>query len=210
MPSTVSHHNIWIASPIAVLALTNIGAGVAQTVTTAQRATASGIDDEINKIITIIEIAAAALCDLLVTAILCVLLRMNRTGIKSTDSILDSLIILAINRGSFMSLAAVVNLILYLSRPKSKFFMLVFNPSTELYVVSVVGSLNYREHIRAGSRHRDRDWNSVNVTTNASFSLPLENIGPVARSSPDGVHVSKSIVTWKDPESETGADKYTA
>ncbi|KAK0194736.1 hypothetical protein F5146DRAFT_1222121, partial [Armillaria mellea] len=117
----ISYHNIWIASPIAVLALINIGAGIAQTITTAQRATASGIDDRINKIITIIQAGAAALCDLSVTAALCVLLRMNRTGIKSTDSMLDSLIILAINRGTITSLASVVGLILYLVRPKSLF-----------------------------------------------------------------------------------------
>ncbi|PBK86346.1 hypothetical protein ARMGADRAFT_1169120 [Armillaria gallica] len=196
----ISRHNVWIASPIAVLALINIGAGIAQTITTAQRATASGIDDKINKIITIIQAGAAALCDLLVTAALCILLRMNRTGIKSTDSTLDSLIILAINRGTITSLASVVGLILYLARPKSLFFMLLFNPSTELYVISVVGSLNYRDHMRADSRHRKRRWDAVDTTANASFSFPLENIGPVTRSSPDGVHVSKSMVAWKDPE----------
>ncbi|KAK0460542.1 uncharacterized protein EV420DRAFT_1532767 [Desarmillaria tabescens] len=185
----ISHRNIWITSPIVVLALINIGAGTAQTVTTAQRGTASGIDDEINKIITIIETGAAALCDILVTIALCVLLRINRTGIKSTDSALDSLIILAINRGTVTSLASVVDLILYLTRPKSMFFMLVFNPSTQLYLLSVVGSLNYREGMRAGSRHRKKEWHNFNTTANDSYSLPLENIGPSVHSSRDGVHV---------------------
>ncbi|PBK86389.1 hypothetical protein ARMGADRAFT_1017389 [Armillaria gallica] len=64
--------------------------------------------------------------------------------------------------------------------------------------------------MRGNSRHRKRRWDAVDTTANASFSFPLENIGPVAHSPPDGVHVSKSMVAWRDPESEPGADKYTA
>ncbi|KAK0460554.1 uncharacterized protein EV420DRAFT_1671037 [Desarmillaria tabescens] len=181
--------------------------GIAQTVTTAQRGTASGIDDEINKIITAIEISAAALCDVLVTITLCVLLRISRTGIKSGFE--DGFHLGLLDHPNYQSrsfnesrgsrepgLVLVTAEINVLNIPS----MLVFNPSTELYLLSVVGSLNYREHIRAGSRHRKKEWNSFTTTTNDSYSLPLENAGPS----------SKSIVTWKDPETEIEADEYVS
>ncbi|KAK0460557.1 uncharacterized protein EV420DRAFT_1641103 [Desarmillaria tabescens] len=201
----ISYRNIWITTPIVGLALLNIGAGIAQTITTAQRGTVSGIGSEINKIITAVETGAAAACDISITATLCVLLRINRTGIKSTDSALDSLIILAINRGTVTSLSAVVELILYLARPESMLFALVFFPSTQFYVLSVVGSLNYREHVRA-ARDQKRQWSISNIVINDSF-----NEGTSAQSHSDGIHMAKSVATgWREPDSELGLDTYGA
>ncbi|KAG7445653.1 uncharacterized protein BT62DRAFT_171651 [Guyanagaster necrorhizus] len=98
-------HKWYLASPIAILALINIIAGITQT-------TLSGIGA-----------AATAACDLLITATLCWILNKKRTGIKMTDTLLDNLIILAINRGAVTSLAALFNLILFVWRPDAMIFM---------------------------------------------------------------------------------------
>ncbi|KAG7445341.1 uncharacterized protein BT62DRAFT_1007059 [Guyanagaster necrorhizus] len=83
-------------------------------ITTAQSASSSVINDNINKVITILETSAAALCDTFVTLALCGRLRRNHTGIKSARE--------SVHTNNVSSLLA-------------------FNPSTELYVLSVVGRL---------------------------------------------------------------------
>ncbi|KAK0487767.1 hypothetical protein IW261DRAFT_1415388 [Armillaria novae-zelandiae] len=82
--------------------------------------------------VTSLQAAATAACDLLITATLCWILNKKRTGIKTTDTLLDNLIILAINRGAVTSLAALFNLILFVWRPEAMIFC-------QFYVLSVVG-----------------------------------------------------------------------
>ncbi|KAF7968252.1 hypothetical protein HWV62_31549 [Athelia sp. TMB] len=66
----------------------------------------------VSKAVTTIQSAAAAACDFSITIILCVLLHSSRTGIKSTDALLDKLIAYAINRGALTTLAAFLNMLL--------------------------------------------------------------------------------------------------
>lgn len=187
-------HKWYLASPIAILALINIIAGITQT-------TLSGIGGTFSNLIntekvTSLQAAATAACDLLITATLCWILNKKRTGIKMTDTLLDNLIILAINRGAVTSLAALFNLILFVWRPDAMIFMVPLLPSCQFYVLSVVGSLNSRRSLRDNGRD--------------AVTLPLEPMsgsGSSARGS-GGVQVSTSLVSWKDG-SQLGSHKDT-
>ncbi|KAF7972402.1 hypothetical protein HWV62_18054 [Athelia sp. TMB] len=88
--------------------------------------------------VTTIQSAAAAACDFSITVILCVLLHSSRTGIKSTDALLDKLIAYAINRGALTTLAAFLNMLLFVLRPEAFIFMVPLLPSCHLYAISVI------------------------------------------------------------------------
>lgn len=192
-------HKWYLAGPIAILALINITAGITQT-------TLSGIGGTFSNLIntekvTSLQAAATAACDLLITATLCWILNKKRTGIKTTDTLLDNLIILAINRGAVTSLAALFNLILFVWRPEAMIFMIPLLPSCQFYVLSVVGSLNSRRSLRDNGRD--------------AVTLPLEPMSGSESSAggSGGVQVSTSVVSWKDgsqlgSHNDTGIEKY--
>ncbi|SJL07831.1 uncharacterized protein ARMOST_11184 [Armillaria ostoyae] len=150
--------------------------------------------------VTSLQAAATAACDLLITATLCWILNKKRTGIKTTDTLLDNLIILAINRGAVTSLAALFNLILFVWRPEAMIFMIPLLPSCQFYVLSVVGSLNSRRSLRDNGRD--------------AVTLPLEPMSGSESSAggSGGVQVSTSVVSWKDgsqlgSHNDTGIEK---
>ncbi|KAK0202096.1 hypothetical protein DFS33DRAFT_1276867 [Desarmillaria ectypa] len=147
--------------------------------------------------VTSLQAAATAACDLLITATLCCILNQKRTGIKTTDTLLDNLIILAINRGAVTSLAALFNLILFVWRPEAMILCCQF------YVLSVVGGLNSRRSLRDDGRD--------------AVTLPLESMSGSESSAAGsgGVQVSTSVMSWKDgsqlgshKNTGTGIDKY--
>lgn len=132
---------------------------------------------------------------------LCWILNKKRTGIKKTDTLLDNLIILAINRGAVTSLAALFNLILFVWRPEAMIFMIPLLPSCQFYVLSVVGSLNSRRSLRDNGRD--------------AVTLPLEPMSGSDSSAggSGGVQVSTSVVSWKDgsqlgSHNDAGIEKY--
>ncbi|KAJ7156537.1 hypothetical protein C8R43DRAFT_1183936 [Mycena crocata] len=67
---------------------------------------------------------AALACDLVITAILCFILRSSRTGVDRTDSVLDKMVMYALNRGVMTSLWALLQLIFFVAMPQS----FVFDP----------------------------------------------------------------------------------
>ncbi|KAK0224313.1 hypothetical protein IW262DRAFT_884576 [Armillaria fumosa] len=174
-------HNWFLAGPVGILALTNIGAGLAQTTLAGKGGTFSNLIH--TEKVTSLQSASTAACDMAITVILCWIFHTKRTGIKSTDNLLDNLIILAINRGAITSLAALLNLILFVWRPEAMIFMIPLLPSCQFYVLSVVGSLNYRRNMREKS--------------GSSHEVPLEPLSGSQHNSP-AVRVTTSVVTWKD------------
>ncbi|KAK0229915.1 hypothetical protein EDD85DRAFT_850001 [Armillaria nabsnona] len=158
---TISQSSLWYTTPVAFMALVNIGSAIAQIVTVAKRATLSGMDNKIDQILAIVQTGAVALCDVSITATLCFLLNRNRSGLKSTETVVDSLIILIVNRGLATSMTTLLSLILYLAPAfhHTMTFMIPMNVACQFHVISVVGSLNYRHHVRALARKQiESSW----------------------------------------------------
>ncbi|KDQ49193.1 hypothetical protein JAAARDRAFT_201088 [Jaapia argillacea MUCL 33604] len=65
-----------------------------------------------------------------------------------SDSLLDKLKIYSINRGALTTLAAFLNMLLFVLRPEMFIFMIPFLPSGQLYLISVTTSLNARQSLR--------------------------------------------------------------
>jgi len=110
---------------IVVLALTSIGAGLAQTIITFTRLS-SILDFQDTKGSYILQSAATLACDIAITvSLLC-----NLGGYKNerlsdaTNNILDRLMVNAINRGVLTALCAAINIILFLSIPNTFWFFI--------------------------------------------------------------------------------------
>ncbi|KAJ7821484.1 hypothetical protein B0H13DRAFT_1660243 [Mycena leptocephala] len=110
--------------------------------------------------ISTLQCAAALMCDILITLYLCVVLHNAKTGIESTNSMLDTLIVNAINRGMLTALASAFTMVLFVAMPGTLYFFLSLALSSKLYMNSMFASLNSRQHIRTKGA---ATWNSLDT-----------------------------------------------
>ncbi|KAJ6586687.1 hypothetical protein B0H10DRAFT_2094553 [Mycena sp. CBHHK59/15] len=109
--------------------------------------------------------AVALTCDLLITVGLCWRLNNNRTGIQSTNKLLNFLITTAINRGVLTMITALMNMILFLTQPGTFYFMLSL---LIMYMNSMLAMLNTRQH--AVSLHGSTMVDHISMPTLSSTS----------------------------------------
>lgn len=102
------------------------------------------------------------ICDLLIAGALGTLLHFSRTGHKSTETIINRLIIFAVNTGFLTSLFALASLITYLALPGTLVYVLFYFCMGRLYSNSLLATLNARKMIRRSGRE--------NKTTTLSLS----------------------------------------
>ncbi|KAJ3885916.1 hypothetical protein GG344DRAFT_82216 [Lentinula edodes] len=155
---------VFVTGLIMALALTQIGTGIAQTV----RTTMIGSFLEINntKQITSLQSASALAslaCDVAITTALYMTLRSKRTQVKATNTVLQTLMINAVNRGVLTAVAAAINLILFLALPGTFYFFLGLMTSSKLYMNSMLATLNTRQHITQAMNNTERPWHSIQM-----------------------------------------------
>jgi len=136
----------------------------------------------------------AALCDISITISLCWLLHSKRTGIKQTESLVDRLIMLAINRGLVTTVAQICFLVLNVAAP-GKFYWIPLHQSVgKLYTNSFLAMLNVRAYTTSGHT------NLVNISGNRPRWSTFDNRGPFS-SARELISMSAgaSIVRWEIP-----------
>ncbi|KAJ3513088.1 hypothetical protein NMY22_g15146 [Coprinellus aureogranulatus] len=143
----------WSVIPIVALALLQMGGGLIQVVVMrvieSKRFTIFNerVWDTIRSMY--IHGAAAAACDILITIALVLILR--STGVNATrrtKSLLEKLVLYAINRGVVTSTLALLSILLYDLASGSLYYLIPFSSNTQVYVISVVSMLNSREGLR--------------------------------------------------------------
>ncbi|KAJ6480423.1 hypothetical protein C8R45DRAFT_1005385 [Mycena sanguinolenta] len=124
-----------------------------------------------------VSLACAAVADLTIAVSLSVCLRNSRTGVKITDSIVNRLILYAMNTGLLTSIVVLIDMICFLTMPRN-FVHLGFNMiSGNLYTNSLLATLNFRDVVR----------NNMNTTVNLNtLSLSAMPTSPLHVSSPNG------------------------
>ncbi|KAJ7048944.1 hypothetical protein C8F01DRAFT_1239122 [Mycena amicta] len=130
----VLKHSFIIPLLILVFALTALGAGLGQVIF------AIGLKHYSN-----MQAAFALAADVLITVGLCWRLNQGRTGMQSTNRVLNFLIATAINRGVFTMIFAIINIVLFLTTGMF-YFMIGFLISDKLYMNSLLAILNTREY----------------------------------------------------------------
>jgi len=97
------------------------------------------------KVLSILRLSSAALCDTSITIALCYFLHQKRTGFQQTDAIIDHLIIFAINSGLITSVASIACLITYLVIPRTWLYLALCFLISRLYANTFLSSLNSRQ-----------------------------------------------------------------
>ncbi|KAG2131944.1 hypothetical protein BD769DRAFT_595472 [Suillus cothurnatus] len=107
---------------------------------------------------------AAVLSDVFIAASLCILLHGNRSPVIETNTLVNTLIIYAINRCLLTSLVAVAEVIAFAIIPDSLWFIAIDFVIGKLYANSLLASLNSRSALR-GRNHTQTDSTSFRINT---------------------------------------------
>ncbi|KAI1783890.1 hypothetical protein LXA43DRAFT_292497 [Ganoderma leucocontextum] len=127
----------------------------------------------------------SVLTDLLITGAMVVMLRRSRTGFKRTDSILDVLMLFAINTGLLASVVNLASVITALVLPDALIYCAIYLVASKLYSNSVVAVLNSR---------RSRKKNRVETQNTETSWLEMNDLSSaVCRSD------TNAEVTWNNP-----------
>jgi len=127
----------------------------------------------------------AAACDIAITVALICYLHSGRvkSGIRSTERMIDKLIVYAVCRGILTAIAQIMFLALNVSLPHRTLWQPFHQAVGKLYVNSVVASLNARNTVRgAGDLQKSvgnsKSWSMPTMRTSGSTGRPNE-IGTV-------------------------------
>lgn len=167
---TLDKKNLFPPIIITVLALLTMGAGAAQTILSTSLASFARLDK--TKPSTTLQGVASVLCDVAITISLSLILDRRKSVHKTTDSLIKSLMINAINRGLVTSFFAALNLILFLALPGTFVFFIALIPTSKLYMNTCLATLNSRQHIKEKSRKAGQSIQLQSViTTSPSISF---------------------------------------
>ncbi|KAJ3801817.1 hypothetical protein GGU11DRAFT_832199 [Lentinula aff. detonsa] len=92
--------------------------------------------------------AVAVAGDLFIAGILTLLLQRSKTGFRKSDTMINKLIIFAVNTGGLTSICAVASLISILAAPATFIYISFFFSMGRLYTNSLLANLNARSMIR--------------------------------------------------------------
>ncbi|KAI0319093.1 hypothetical protein OF83DRAFT_1112129 [Amylostereum chailletii] len=142
----LSGKNIWLSAFLTALSLFAFASGMAYGVRLAQIPKQS----QIEKIIYLIRMALSGTVavDVCITIALVYFLRKNRSGMKSTDSVVHFLVVFTINTGAVTSLAALMDVILHATLETTLAFLTFYVMLSKLYVNSLLATLNARTVLR--------------------------------------------------------------
>ncbi|KAH6912971.1 hypothetical protein BKA70DRAFT_781682 [Coprinopsis sp. MPI-PUGE-AT-0042] len=164
-----SHHNLWITVPIFGFILVQLGCAVAYCVRAFQLKKL--LFAEKLRGVASIALGSGMATDALIALALCILLHQLRTGFKRSDSLINTLIIYAVNTGAVTGVVSLVTLLVYNILPRSFYFMAFYFILHKLYAISLLCALNTRKSVKGkGTEHQEP---SANTGANTGASLQL-------------------------------------
>ncbi|TFK33378.1 hypothetical protein BDQ12DRAFT_715867 [Crucibulum laeve] len=96
-------------------------------------------------------LTSAVVVDAFIAIVLCYSIYQKRTGFRSTNAMLNKLIVLAINTGVLMTFGSISIFTAYVARPHSLIYIGIYMPSNKIYINSLLASLNAHEYVRGNS-----------------------------------------------------------
>ncbi|KAJ7675903.1 hypothetical protein DFH06DRAFT_1170852 [Mycena polygramma] len=163
---------------VALLGVASLAAGIAQTTilfTVQTFAELGKTSASLN-----VQAATALACDFCITVGLCWKLNTSRTGIQSTNKLINFLILTSINRGVFTMLFAILNIIMWLTKPEAFYFLMMNILCGKFYMNSMLAILNTREHAHSLSQVGTLGGSgSTNIVAMNSLHEPRARMEPI-------------------------------
>ncbi|KAF8649291.1 hypothetical protein AX16_005895 [Volvariella volvacea WC 439] len=145
----LSNRNPWVTTLVLVLVLGEFGCVVAFTAMAIHFRTFEELATL--KDLSIIVNALAAAGDVLIAGTLCTLLHCSRTGFHRSDTMINKLILFAVNTGVLTSLCAIASLVSIVVAGNTFFYIAFFFCIGRLYTNSLLATLNARKMIRGAA-----------------------------------------------------------
>ncbi|KAK7013154.1 hypothetical protein R3P38DRAFT_2789313 [Favolaschia claudopus] len=156
--------------------------------------------------ITSVALASASVADMLIALSLSYYLRKSRTGIKTTDSLVNKLILYAMSTGLLTGICVLIDMICFLAMPGNLVHVAFNIVSGKLYTNSLLVSLNFREVIRrstnivfltnidpGGTALEFRTTTEPDLSVDRSLDTSSNAAGAVSSKSFNGMKFSETV-----------------
>ncbi|KAK0445769.1 hypothetical protein EV421DRAFT_1902135 [Armillaria borealis] len=158
----------------------------------------SGVFEVVNlRVLGSTSLGVGVLTDLVTAISLCYFLNKLRTGYHKSDSLVNSLVLYAINTGALTSAVSLSTLILYNIMPTNLVFVACFFILSKLYAISFMATLNTRRIVRG--KGTDKQGTTSNNTNMFHLGTRMPSMAPIDVDQWDNSPVSASS---KDPDNE--------
>ncbi|TEB20129.1 hypothetical protein FA13DRAFT_1645385 [Coprinellus micaceus] len=158
-----SNRNIWITGLIVLLALGQLGLAITYTVEAFKLPDIFAVHEL--RTLGTISLGVGVATDIVTAVALCFFLNKLRTGLKSSDSLVNNLCAYAINTGVLTSTVSVATLVLYNGiHGLNLYFVATYFILSKLYAISFMATLNTRRTIRG--RGTDAQGGATTNNTN--------------------------------------------
>ncbi|KAL5483639.1 hypothetical protein ACEPAI_8871 [Sanghuangporus weigelae] len=194
---TLSHGNKLIAVGILVLSVIDLVVGIIITVRAFGIPTFAGLT-AVDKLF-YLNFATNIAADMTVAFILSYYLWINKTGSRSTDSLVVKLIIYTVNTGVITAIDALLGLICYIAMPTTFVFIAFYLNLSKFYVNSYLASLNVRKTLLLSMKGQG----TGNVDY-ASVHLPHDGSPGVSQNMPTFRSMTATGLSVSMPESRLG------
>ncbi|KAI9001154.1 hypothetical protein BD414DRAFT_473793 [Trametes punicea] len=177
----LSGKKVWLVAPVALLVAGEFAVTMAYSIkalylkTFVDLVQIKGLSISIN--------AFAAVGDVTIAVILCTILHRSRTGFSKSNTLINRLMVFAVNTGLLTSVCASLSLITILSLPNTFVYICFFFLVGRLYSNSLMATLNARKSLREASTNelsvslRDMQPSaSTNLANLSTYSRRAEGI----------------------------------
>jgi len=107
---------------------------------------------------------ANALCDIIATVMMCLYLKSSKTGISSTEKLLDALALIFLNRGALVMLVQIFTFIMFFCFQNPQYWLAPHMLLTKVYVNTFFAILNSRSYLR------EKHFGTSNLASSAGSS----------------------------------------
>ncbi|KAH9853202.1 hypothetical protein C2E23DRAFT_133010 [Lenzites betulinus] len=166
----LSGQNVTLVTPIALLVLGSFATGLVYGIKGVLLISSFNTASKLKNLWIIFNGLAAA-ADVVIAVVLCAILHKSRTGFARTNTLINRLIMFAVNTGLLTSVCACLSLITVIVLPNTFVYIFFFFIIGRLFTISLLATLNARKDLRGSGL--DEMSHDMQPTANFSFSNRL-------------------------------------
>ncbi|OSC99265.1 hypothetical protein PYCCODRAFT_1470346 [Trametes coccinea BRFM310] len=210
----LSHGNWLLTGMIAILALISLATGTWICTDMFMGPSISLYATVAARVLAAICSGSRALADVLISGGLCYYLHTSRTGLKQSDTLIDKLMMYAIQRGLVTTICQGFDFITILAFPTSLIYLPVILILSKLYIIALLATLNVRKSLNPATAGTT---NVIELESMPAFARAPETVATVHDSEMMRsrglipMHSRSSVIAFdvKDPDlmDETNKDK---
>ncbi|RPD74470.1 hypothetical protein L226DRAFT_74988 [Lentinus tigrinus ALCF2SS1-7] len=196
----LSEKKLYLVVPVAILVAAEFGVSATYTARAFWLRTFNDLAELRGLSICMNVFAAAA--DVAIAAILCTILHTSRTNFSKSNTLINKLIVFAVNTGLLTSVCACISLITFFAMPGAFIYILFYFLIGRLYSNSLMATLNARKSLREGSA------NDVSLSLRDMQPATTMLNGPGRRGEGIAIRIDTTKESRHDGDADQDHDQY--